>query len=83
MDKNTLNRVFAAALWAIAVALWAALGFWYLAAGLFLLHFVEIFVAGLKVGRRSGKSILVSVILTLVFGYTWWLPLKKSQEAAG
>lgn len=81
MDKDAMNRAITAALWLIAIALWAVAGFWYLAAGIFLLHFAEIFAAGARVGRRAGKSLAASVALTLVFGYTWWLPLKKSQEA--
>jgi hypothetical protein len=53
-----------------------ALG-WGLYGALFLLHVVELKTA-LQVGRRDrGLSTLRIVIMNLIFGFTWWVPLKR------
>lgn len=52
-----------------------ALG-WGLYGALFLLHVFELKTA-LQVGRDRGLSKLRIVILNLLFGFTWWVPLKQ------
>jgi hypothetical protein len=52
-----------------------ALG-WGLFGAIFLLHVFELKTA-LAVGREKGLSIRRIVLKNLVFGFTWWLPLKK------
>ena len=43
---------------------------------LLLFHAVETFYS-IRIGRIRRVSTLRSVVLTLIFGFTWWLPLKK------
>jgi hypothetical protein len=52
-----------------------ALG-WGLCAALFVLHLFELKTA-LRVGRAKGLSTLRIVVMNLIFGFTWWVPLKR------
>jgi hypothetical protein len=52
-----------------------ALG-WGLYGALFVLHLFELKTA-LKVGRDKGLSTLRIVVKNLIFGFTWWVPLKQ------
>ena len=45
---------------------------------LFLLHTVEYFHVGRKVAAENGLSVPEGLAQCLAFGFTWWLPLKKS-----
>ncbi len=49
---------------------------WGLYAALFVLHLFELKTA-LRVGREKGLSDLRIVLLNLIFGFTWWVPLKR------
>ena len=64
-------------LWGITIYLWVALNFPYLFIILAALHIGEAVNIGPKVGTRHGYSTMSSVVLTLIFGFTWWLPVKK------
>ncbi len=44
--------------------------------GLVILHIVEIPIVSLKIGKERGIPVLIIVINTLLYGFTWWLPLK-------
>ena len=45
---------------------------------LLLLHTVEYFHVGRKVAAENDLSVLEGLAKCLAFGFTWWLPLKKS-----
>jgi len=49
---------------------------WGLYAALFVLHLFELKTA-LRVGREKGLSDLRIVLLNLIFGFTWWVPVKR------
>ena len=74
--KAFFNQVCTAVLWIAAIVLLLALNWWYLAAAILALHMVELFVTGYKRGIKAGYTIVETVTLTLVFGYTWWLYLE-------
>ena len=48
--------------------------------GLFTMHLSEFFIIGRKVGESRGLSRISSLIHCLAFGFTWWLPLKNSNN---
>ena len=48
---------------------------------IFCLHFVELILTGYKTGIEFGKKKIETVINTLLFGFTWWLPLKKKMNS--
>jgi hypothetical protein len=45
--------------------------------GLLILHIAEIQIASLKIGREKKVPDSMTVLKTILFGFTWWLPLKK------
>ena len=47
--------------------------------GLVILHLVEIPAVSLKIGREKGLPTSLVVLKTLLYGFTWWLPLKKGN----
>lgn len=75
MDK--INKIITIIIWLAGAYLWIFKGFWYIVAGVFALHLIEVFVKGISVGTKAGKSKSYSIIMTLIFGFTWWLPIQK------
>ena len=49
---------------------------WSIFTGLVLLHTSEITIAR-KIGSEKNISLLRVAVKTILFGFTWWLPLKK------
>ena len=49
---------------------------WSIFTGLVLLHTSEITIAR-KIGSERNVSLLRVAVKTILFGFTWWLPLKK------
>ena len=45
--------------------------------GLLLIHILEIPIVSLKIGREKKVPDSMTIIKTILFGFTWWLPLKK------
>ncbi len=76
--KDKIQQAICLALYGIAIYLWAVYAFWYIFAFLFTLHFIEFLVKGRHVGKQAGKSSFDALLMTLLFGFTWWLPLEKS-----
>lgn len=74
---NYVNKVITLLIWVVGIYLWAAKGFWYIAAAVLALHLAEVFIKGIPVGVKAGKSKVYSAVMTLVFGFTWWLPIQK------
>jgi hypothetical protein len=48
--------------------------------GIAVLHFMETILIGVKTGVKYGKNTVYSIFMTLVFGFTWWLPLHKQMR---
>ena len=45
------------------------------------LHFAELLIIGYRTGRGFGVSVMRSIVMCLLFGYIWWLPIRKSMKA--
>lgn len=45
---------------------------------LFLMHAMEYIFIGRRVSAENGLSVPEGLAQCLSFGFTWWLPLKKS-----
>ena len=67
---------FAVILWLIAAAL-ALCGFPWLFSGIFLLHAAELVTIGYRTGREARVSGAKSIALCMLFGFLWWLPLRR------
>ena len=76
--KDKIQQAGCLILYILAIYLWVTRGFWYLFAALFLLHFVELLLKGWAVGKQARKSAFVTIVMTLMCGFTWWLPLEKA-----
>ena len=51
-------------------------------AALFAMHLSEYFIIGRKTAKQFGISAGKGLLNCLAFGFTWWLPVRKSGEAA-
>ena len=79
--KQLLQNFLVILLWIAAIVFWVAgLTFWLFGA-LAILHTTELFVVGFRTGREYGVSAVRSVFLCLLFGYVWWLPIRKKMKA--
>jgi hypothetical protein len=75
--KQTIYYAIILVLWVIAIVLLVTGIFPYLFWFLLALHFLELILVGYKVGREYGVNAANSILLCMVFGFTWWLPLQK------
>lgn len=51
---------------------------WWLFISVLALHTVEALTIGLKTSKKCNISKIKSVYYTLLFGFTWWLPIIKN-----
>lgn len=63
-------------LWIVLIIL-AFKGMVYPIIALLVLHFAELLFAGLSIGREFGCSVLRCVVMCMLFGFLWWLPIKR------
>jgi len=80
MNMDKINKIIVIFIWVIGIYFWIVKDFWYVVVGIFVLHLIEVFIKGISVGSKAGKSKLYSVIMTLIFGFTWWLPVQKEFD---
>jgi len=50
---------------------------WLFFIGMLIVHIIEIPMVSLKIGKEKGVPVSIVVLKTILFGFTWWLPLKK------
>ena len=79
--KDKLMQGACLALYAACIALWALKGSFIPFAALLAVHCSEYFIIGGKIGKQAGISRGKAFLLCALFGFTWWLPLKKAQDA--
>lgn len=79
--KQLLQYFLAILLWIAAIVLWATGVTFWLFGALLLLHVTELFAIGYRTGKKYGCSTLRTVVLCLLFGYLWWLPLRRKMQA--
>ena len=53
---------------------------WIPLAALALMHFCEYIIIGYKTAKRNNIGFLTGIINCLAFGFTWWLPIKRSSD---
>lgn len=66
--------------WILAVVLAAAASWWYLLLALAAIDLVEYLAAGLWIGRKAGTNAALNLIMSLLFGFVWWISLKRRSE---
>lgn len=79
--KQLLQYFLVILLWIAAVLLWTAgVTFWMFVA-IVVLHTAELLIIGFRTGREYGVPAVRSIILCMLFGYVWWLPIRKKMKA--
>lgn len=66
-------------LWVVGAVL-SILGFPWLTLGIVVMHLTELVTVGLKAGRAGGEGFLYSIVMCMMFGFTWWVPLKMKTN---
>lgn len=78
--KTLINYVLTLVLWVVAIVLWSAHSFPYLFLFLLALHTVELLTVGFRTGKQYGVGAGMSILMCLLFGYNWWLPLHRQMK---
>jgi hypothetical protein len=65
-------------LWIGAILLSILSSWHWLAIGLLLLHLAELFLIGIKTGRKTGMPAWKYTLFCMLFGFIWWLPLRDN-----
>jgi len=79
--KNVINYIFTLLIWLVAIILWVTISFPYLFYLLAVLHFVELIFIGFRTGREYGVSTSKSILKCMLFGFNWWLPLRRQMQS--
>ena len=72
--------------YALVIILWAAgavltiLNFPWITLGIFFLHLFETVTIGIKTGRAAGENLVYSIVMCMLFGFTWWIPVKVKNN---
>jgi hypothetical protein len=78
--KQLIQYFIAIILWIAAIILWATgVTFWLLGV-LLILHFVELLLIGYRTGRKYGLSVIRTIIFCMLYGYLWWLPIRRKMK---
>jgi len=80
MNKSLLSQIAVIIIWILSFFLLFTRGLWFIPLGLFLIHLLELILVGLQTGKDNKKSLYYTVIMTLIFGVTWWGPLKRRSQ---
>lgn len=78
--KTVINYVLTLLLWIVAIVLWSALSFPYLFLFLLALHSLELIIIGYRTGKECGINAGTAILMCLLYGYNWWLPLRKQMK---
>ena len=79
--KQLLSFFFVILLWIAGVVLWAAGVTFWLFGALAILHTAELLIIGYRTGKQFGTPPLRTIVLCLLFGYVWWLPVRRKMKA--
>ena len=73
--------------YALTVVLWivacliAKIWLWpWLLVGLAALHLVELIIVGWRMGKAAGTSPVKRVLMCMLFGFIWWLPIMRQTR---
>lgn len=67
-------------LWIAAILLAILVPWPWLMLVLSVVHFVELIVIGYRTGKRAGHGGPWCIIMCMVFGLVWWLPIKRQLD---
>lgn len=64
-------------LWVVAVIVQISWSWWYLLVFLLAANLLQFLFFGLWYGRRNGVNLYLNILMNLIFGFVWWIPLKR------
>lgn len=81
--KATIGQILSIVQWIILIGL--AIYFpkvwgWIIPSAMFIIHTLEAVGIGIKRGKLNGYTVLESLCLTWLYGFTWWKYLKIKKE---
>ena len=79
--KQIINYAIVLLLWLAAILLLSSGVFPYLFWVLLGLHFLELLLVGFRTGREYGVGPGKSILMCMLYGYIWWLPLRRQMAA--
>ena len=79
--KLIINYIFVLLLWLAAILMLGSGVFPWLFWVLLGLHFLELLLVGFRTGREYGVGAGKSILMCMLYGYIWWLPLQKQMAA--
>ena len=74
------SYVFTTALWIAAIYLSWHLAWPWLLVALAALHLAELLAVGYRTGGAAGVSGAKSILMCMLFGFLWWLPIKRQLK---
>ena len=77
MHKDVITYILTILIWISSIVLWLTKGWWYITVFLLILHLIETIIIGVKTGRENDKGTGYSILMSMVFGITWWRPLRR------
>jgi hypothetical protein len=78
--KQLIQYFIAILLWIVAITLWATGVTFWLFGFILILHFAELLIIGYRTGRKYGVSVIRSLVFCMLFGYLWWLPIRRKMN---
>lgn len=79
--KRLINYFITTLLWILSIVLWAKGVFPWLCIALLALHFAELIMIGYRTGRTMHRTPITSIVMCMLFGFFWWLPLRRDMKA--
>jgi hypothetical protein len=67
-------------LWVVAVIAQISWSWWYLLVFILAANLIQYLLFGLWYGRRTGTNTYLNIVMNLLFGFVWWIPLQKRAD---
>ncbi len=77
---QTIGYTLLLALWLGALLLAVLVPWPWLLLVLALVHVAELLAVGYRTGRRDGNGSVWCIIMCMLFGLVWWLPIKRRLD---
>ena len=80
MKNSIFAKIGCLVLYTGAIVLGILNGMWLPFIIIAALHFVEFIVIGKKTGDAAGIPAMASFVICMLFGITWWKPLREKLQ---
>ena len=80
MKNSKAAKIGCLVIYVAAVVLVILKGIWLPLVLVAALHLVEFIIVGKKTGDETGMPAAVSFINCMLFGFTWWMPIRDNKK---